>query len=75
MNTCRLCKGIGEPLFKYGVRHYIHADCGFRKWGEGFLDKLYSWQIGQLPYRVLQEFGMLEVARKKRNGKSILFKV
>lgn len=37
---CRICKGEGDvrshgqdrrAIFKYGVRHYAHAVCGFEK--------------------------------------------
>ncbi len=49
MNTCRLCGNddfSGDPLIKYGVRHYVHAECAFKKWGESFLDKIASVAVG-----------------------------
>jgi hypothetical protein len=64
MSTCRLCKLASyehhEPMFKYGVRHYAHASCAINAWGEDFLLRLPSWQIGELPWRLVQQYGLRE---------------
>jgi hypothetical protein len=43
-NTCRLCKNddLNRELFRYGIRHYCHAECGFQRWGNG-----------RIPYRLI----------------------
>lgn len=59
MSVCRLCGERGEEasLFKYGTRHYTHAACGFKKWGDAFLDKLPLYQVERLPFRVCMDNG------------------
>ncbi len=54
-NTCRLCKDddLNRELFRYGIRHYCHAECGFRRWGDDFLRKIPAHEIGRLPYRLI----------------------
>jgi len=69
-NTCRLC-GNGESssqaLFKYGVRHYVHAECGLKKWGASLFDRLPAHQLGELPYRIMKRAGLLpELERRLR---------
>lgn len=56
LNSCRLCKhqDINRQVVRYGVRHYCHAECGFERWGDGFLRKVYGYEIGNIPYRLLQ---------------------
>ncbi len=61
--TCRVCKKQ-EPeyqdglvnLWKYGVRHYAHADCGLTKWGLDFINKFSSWQLESFPAPVAARF-------------------
>lgn len=57
MNTCRLCKGWTGPMFKYSTRHYCHSDCGFKKWGDAFLDMIPTHAINGMQYRVLIDNG------------------
>lgn len=64
MNTCRLCKNWDEPLFKYGVRHYVHAECGFKRWGAEFLDMIPEHQIQRLPYLQIPKDLRTEVERR-----------
>lgn len=54
-NTCRLCKdsNMHRPLMRYGIRHYCHAECGFKKWGDEFVLKIPRHEIGNLPFRLL----------------------
>ena len=54
-NTCRLCKDddISRDTFRYGVRHYCHAECGFERWGTEFLRKIPAHEIGQIPFRLI----------------------
>ena len=56
-NTCRLCKddNINRDTFRYGIRHYCHAECGFARWGDDFLRKIPAHEIGALPYRLVLE--------------------
>lgn len=68
-NICRLCgKDKGQaPLFKYSVRHYAHAHCGFSRWGVGFLDMIPAHQVGELPFLAAVEAGLGdEVERRWR---------
>jgi hypothetical protein len=58
-NTCRFCDAkMGDNLVKYGTRHYAHHAC--------YLDAgkpLYSLPthvLGQFPYFLLKERGLLE---------------
>lgn len=55
-NTCRLCKNtrVNDTLLRYGIRHYCHAECGFDRWGDEFLRKIPNFEIGCIPYRLLQ---------------------
>lgn len=52
--TCRLCSDTEtwRPMFRYGIRHYCHAECGLRKFGDSFIEKIPQHEIGNLPYRV-----------------------
>lgn len=59
MSTCRLCGKYEGPMFKYSVRHYAHADCGFKKWGREFLNMIPAHQIGCLPYRAIDAAGLM----------------
>ncbi len=53
MNICRLCTQYGSGnLFKYSVRHYAHAEYGFKKWGDDFLNKLPLAAVQRLPFSV-----------------------
>lgn len=70
MNTCRMCgeqepSGSGKRLFKYGTRHYAHAQCGFARFGVGFLDRLPQHQLGLLPYRVIADAGLLDEVERR----------
>ena len=79
MNACRLCtpapirSKYGAP-FKYGPRHYAHAECGLRKWGAEFFDKLSAAQLGDFPYFAAVEFGVTaelterSARRRKHDG-------
>jgi hypothetical protein len=75
LNTCRLCgkSELGRystNLVKYGVRHYVHAECGLKKWGAAFLDKIPQYEIGHLPYRAVKAAGLMaEVERRLRAEK------
>lgn len=62
INTCRFCKtdSTKTTLFKYGVRHYACAPCGFRLFpnnGRDFLDKLPTHQLGRIPFRAAEAAG------------------
>lgn len=63
MATCRLCKGYDDAsrLLKYGTRHYAHPRCYFAA-GRS-IDGLHEWQIRNIPYLVLKEFGVLKHPR------------
>jgi hypothetical protein len=65
MNTCRLCKQsalylpTGEgPMIKYGTRHYAHAGCALKRWGEAFFARLGSHQLSQFPYLIARRHGL-----------------
>ena len=68
MNTCRFCGKSEldrdyERLVKYGVRHYAHHVC-YLDAGKS-LDELHAWQVGNFPFRLLQERGLLDYAEKR----------
>ena len=65
MSTCRLCKKQDGRMFKYEVRHYAHAHCALAKWDVKFLDMIPAHEIGNLPYSVLEHYGMLEEAMRR----------
>lgn len=56
-NACRLCgeSSLDRELFKYGVRHYACAPCGFRRFGAAFVDRLPLYQVERLPYRAVRD--------------------
>lgn len=57
--NCRFCKTDEEPLFKYAVRHYVCVACGMKQWGADFFDKIPQHELGQMPYFVVKEAGLL----------------
>jgi len=67
MNSCRLCKladyESAEPLFKYSVRHYVHASCGLDRWGIEFLFMIPRHEVGSIPYRLLEGNGRTEIKK------------
>ena len=63
MNICRFCEiDISGDGVKYGVRHYAHFSC-YLKSGKT-LEALRPWQVGRFPFRILQDFDLIETARK-----------
>ena len=71
MNTCRFCKKVygdwqSDRLVKYGRRHYACQPC-YLDAGKKLAD-LPKWQIGQFAYRLLDERGLLEEARRLTEG-------
>jgi hypothetical protein len=58
-----------EDLIKCGVRHYAHAKC-YLDAGKP-LAELPKYVIGQFPYSVLEERGLLDEARRLM-GKTIV---
>lgn len=60
INHCRFCRAssIDAALFKYSVRHYACARCGFARFGQAFVDRLPLHQVGRLPYRAVLEAGI-----------------
>lgn len=57
-NTCRLCGDVdvNRPVFRFGVRHYCHSDCGLAKWGTEFLRKIPLHEVGAIEWRVLDKY-------------------
>jgi len=66
-NTCRFCKksslDSGDDMVKYGTRAYAHFKC-YLDAGKT-LDPLHAWQVGQFPYMLLKERGLLEHPKVK----------
>jgi hypothetical protein len=62
MSTCRFCKDYSGEMFRYGPRHNAHAKCGLDRFSADFIDKLHPHQVGQLPFMLLKERGLLEKA-------------
>lgn len=66
MNTCRFC-GIssydGSGLVKYGTRHYAHFRCYLH--AGKTIDDLPAWKVGEFPYRLLEERGLLDHPKVK----------
>jgi hypothetical protein len=58
--TCRFCGKREDGMVHYSTRHYAHPAC-FLDNGHT-LDELHGWQIGQLPWRVLKDRGLMEKA-------------
>jgi hypothetical protein len=67
-NTCRFCDSFSQNLVKYGTRHYAHFDC-YLDAGKK-LDELHGWQVSMFPYRLLQERGLLDDARRLAGGEN-----
>lgn len=65
MSACRLCDVYTGQLIKYGVRHYAHPECGLKKWGAAFFDRLTPWQLSRFPVIPAKEAGLYdELARR-----------
>lgn len=60
---CRLCSGFHAPLLRYGIRHYAHPECGIRKWGAKFFEKLTTHSLTEFPPVIARKYG-LEVERR-----------
>ena len=64
--TCRLChefdghNGSKGTMFKYAARHYVHAECGLKRWGAKFFDKLHPWQIRSFPALIASRLGFFD---------------
>lgn len=67
MSTCRLCKGfeLRDGLIRYGARHNVHAACAISRWGAQIVDKIPPYSLGKLPYKALQDAGLLDMVRSK----------
>jgi len=60
-NHCRFCDNWRDQgLVKYGVRHYAHYRC-YLDAGKT-LSTLPKWQIGEFPYFLLKDRGLLSEA-------------
>lgn len=66
-NTCRFCGksefgkyGCSDKLVKYGTRHYAHHAC-YLDAGKT-LEELPGWMVGNFPFRVLKDRGLLDKA-------------
>lgn len=63
---CRLCRNTDDgTLIKYSVRHYAHAECGMRKWGLAFFDRLHQWQLEAFPYLIAHKYGHAEELERR----------
>lgn len=61
-NHCRFCDNWRDQgLVKYGTRHYAHFRC-YLDHGKT-LDALPAWMVGEFPYFLLKERGLLEQAQ------------
>lgn len=62
-HTCRFCGGWKDQnMVQYGIRHHAHFHC-YLDAGKN-LDDLHAWQVGQFPYKLLKERGLLDHARQ-----------
>jgi len=60
-NTCRFCKRWEDQnMVQYGVRHYAHFKC-YLDAGKKLSD-LHAWQVGEFPYRLLIDRGLMAEA-------------
>lgn len=66
--TCRVCKELIDPSnggeIKYSVRHYAHTRCFITKFGAQIVTMLPKWKLELLPYKRLQDAGLLDLVRK-----------
>lgn len=59
MSNCRFCDDWRDQrMVKYGARHYAHFKC-YLDAGKT-LDELPAWKVGEFPYRLLKERGLLD---------------
>jgi hypothetical protein len=76
--TCQFCEKVNgqtgrnqpaslryEGKLKYGVRHYAHFECFLVNKGVLAFRELPGWKMAQFPYRLLKEWGLLDVAVAK----------
>lgn len=52
-------------MIHYAVRHYAHAECGLKKWGAGFFDKLRGWQLRNFPALIADRLDLFEELEKR----------
>lgn len=62
VGTCRFCKKFDDNLIAYGPRHYAHPAC-YLDAGKKLL-ALRPYQVGQFPYKLLKERGLLDEAAR-----------
>jgi hypothetical protein len=62
MANCRFCEDYTGELVKYSIRHYAHHRC-YLKAGKP-LNDLHDWKIVRFPYRLLEEYGLTDDARR-----------
>lgn len=71
MSTCRICTKADwnetekGPLVKYGVRHYVHAECALKRWGSTFFTRLTLWQLDQFPAIYAKQAGLYDDLEKR----------
>lgn len=80
-HTCRLCGVTGTcslsrpyPLVRYSIRHWVHADCGLKKWGETLFSKLSLHALETFPVLACKQFGLgsnyiTVILRRRKEGK------
>jgi hypothetical protein len=63
-STCRFCREAcdDDGLVRYAARHYAHFEC-YLDAGKSLTD-LHSWQVGQFPYMLLKQRGLIETAER-----------
>ena len=61
-NQCRFCESRDQSLVHYSTRHYAHFEC-YLDAGKP-LSALHAWQVGQFPYKLLKERGLLAQAER-----------
>ncbi len=61
MHVCRFCHQYAsdDGLVKYGRRHYAHFHCYLKRKP---LRLLSPWQVGQFPWTLLKDHGLLAEA-------------
>ena len=64
--TCRHCGESTQDtnLMKYSTRHYIHPKCAIEKWGKDIVSQFPLWMIEDIPYKPLQDAGLLDFVRR-----------
>jgi hypothetical protein len=49
-----------DVMLQYARCHWVHSECGLKKWGAAFFGRLALWQLKLIPFLYLEQYRLLE---------------